>query len=441
MKSIDARLSRRDRSGFSIFELMIAIVISLIVLVVMMQAFKRASGEIKKGRSMIAMASEMRAVGETFRRDLANTTVSPRVWNLTSESNGYFEIVEGPQNDATYAAAPLIYPGMSFFGDVDDVVAMTIRSGEKPFRGRYDNDNNPATAPQIVESHVAEVVWFVVFENEDDADGNVDMDDHVTLYRRVLLIRPELPLYGAATDLDSFFLNNDISAHPIDPRLLPVGTPPGEKEIVANSLGDVTLRENRYAHVDSLPSPLPPPPLIAAPFPARLQPNLLLQRRLATGEDIMLTNVAGFDLRVYSPNAPVKSPNGEQLSGPNDPYYVFAVGDPIEGAYVDLGFTGLGWFSGLADPKSLLTQTWDSWSPHYEYNGIDDDDGGLGPIDEGSNGLDDGGLPGVVDDEQERETQPPYAYPIRAVQLTMRGIEKSTRNIRQVTITSSFVPE
>jgi hypothetical protein len=48
---------------------------------------------------------------------------------------------------------------------------------------------------------------------------------------------------------------------------------------------------------------------------------------------------------------------------------------------------------------------------------------------------------GLVDEHDERETVAPYAYPIRALQLTMRGLEKSTRNVRQVTITSSFVPE
>ncbi len=262
MKSIDAPLSRRDRSGFSIIELMIAIVISLIVLVVMMQAFKRASGEIKKGRSMIAMASEMRAVGETFRRDLANTTVSPRVWNLSSESNGYFEIIEGPQNDATYAAAPLIYPGMSFFGDVDDVVAMTIRSGEKPFRGRHDADNNPATAPIIVESHVAEVIWFVVHENVDDLDVNVDMDDRVTLYRRVLLVRPDLTTTETAANINTFFLNNDISARPVGAG------------IIANTLSDLTLRENRYAHKITPPLPLFPFPMQGTMLQSRLSEYL-----------------------------------------------------------------------------------------------------------------------------------------------------------------------
>lgn len=409
-------IERANRTGFSIIELMIAITISLIVLVVMMQAFRRASGEIKKGRAMIEMASEMRAVGETFRRDLAHLTVSPRVWNLNSECDGYFEIVEGAQNDATYAADPVTYPGMSFFGDVDDIVAMTIRSGEKPFRGRWvDAGGNT----QIVESHVAEVVWFTFHEDVDEANGNVDMDDRVTLYRRVLLVRPDLALSMPAAPndtVDGFFRLNDISSRPMGAGM------------VANSLSDLTLRENRYAHN-------------TAAFPYEIQRTSLanataaLDRRNPTGEDILLTNVAGFDVRVYSPNAPVKTPNDAQFLGPNDPNYsANAAAADAEGAYVDLGWgaggVGSGWFA-AAPVQFPVSPTWCSWSPHYFYNT------------NATNGLDDNGN-GLVDEEAEMtalNAQAPYPWPIRGLQLMMRGIEKSTRNIRQVTITSSFVPE
>ncbi len=435
MKFFYTPICSSERRGFSIFELMIAITISLIVLVVMMQAFKRASGEIKKGRSMIAMASEMRAVGETFRRDLASLTVSPRVWNLTAECNGYFEIVEGTQNDATYTANP----EMTFFGDIDDVIAMTVRSDEKPFRGRWVDAGG---VTQIVESNVAEVIWFVVHTNLDDANialgTAVDMGDYVTLYRRVLLVlpdedpsapppppqRPRRPLSVASSsvaDMNDFFRNNDISVRP-NPN---IGQPP-----IVNSLSDLTLRQNRYAHN-------------SAAFPFELQRNLLadttnpapvpsLDRRIPTGEDIILTNVAGFDLRVYSPDAPIQTTtNDEHFSGPGDPRFG-GVGVP-EGAYVDLGWGGTGWFG--IPPPNFATPTWCSWSPQYFQNSL------------ATNGLDDTIPPnGIVDEESElllnsNNFFPPYPHPVRAVQLTMRGIEKSTRNIRQVSIISSFVPE
>ncbi len=415
MKCFFGANSPARRRGLSIVELMIAITISLIVLVVMMQAFRRASGEIKKGRAMIEMASEMRAVGETFRRDLAGVTVSPRLWNLNSECNGYFEVIEGPNSDATYVANP----AMSFFGDTDDIIAMTIRSGEKPFRGRYVD---PLGVTQIVESHIAEVIWFVFHEDVDENDLVADMDDRVTLYRRVLLVRPDLVITEIPANSRDFYLNNDISVRPVGANL------------VANTLADLTLRENRYAHITTA-------------FPFELQRNLLADaipgndRRLLTGEDIMLTNVAGFDIRVYSPNGPNKTPNDSQFLGPSDPNFAANTAPATsEGSYVDLGWsgaaTGTTWFEAVS---AIGTPSfWCSWSPHYEYNGVDDDLDGI--VDEGTNGLDDDG-DGLVDEEDERDTQAPYAQPLRAVELTMRGIEKSTRNLRQVTITSSFVPE
>jgi hypothetical protein len=443
------RAAAANRQGLSIVELMIAIAISLVVLVVMMQAFRRASTEIKKGRAMIEMASEMRGVGETFRRDLAHLTVSPRVWSLNSEPNGYLEIIEGPQDDATYPAAPVTYPGMSFFGDVDDVIAMTVRSGSKPFRGRWVDTTGTT---QIVESYVAEIIWFVFNDNRDDALPNVvDMDDQAILYRRVLLVRPDLTITEVPANLDAYFRNNDISARPVG------------ASIVANTLSDLTARENRFAHNQAAFPYLLDPADLANTTPAD-------DRRIPTGEDIMLTNVAGFDIRVYSPNAPIKTPNDTQFLGPNDPNWTQPNYNPapisMDGAYVDIGWGGVGngidddgpgydddgdtaideadevdeadeseyWFARRANPIPGLERTWDSWSPHYYYGAV------------GSNGLDDDG-DGQVDEETENfdvggvSYSAPFPHPIRGLQLTMRGIEKSTRNIRQVTITSNFVPE
>lgn len=82
--------------------------------------------------------------------------------------------------------------------------------------------------------------------------------------------------------------------------------------------------------------------------------------------------------------------------------------------------------------------TWDSGSPHYEYNGIDDDGDTL--VDEGTNSLDDDG-DGVVDEEDEREMQRPYPQPIRGLQVRFKAVEKTTASVRQLTITHSFVPE
>jgi hypothetical protein len=206
------------------------------------------------------------------------------------------------------------------------------------------------------------------------------MDDGVTLYRRVLLIRPDLTLSipAAPNDtVDGYFRLNDISARPLGAGLM------------ANSLSDLTLRENRYAHnVGAFPYELQRASLANTTF--------ALDRRVPTGEDILLTNVSGFDIRVYSPNAPLKTPNDSQFLGPSDPNYVTnGSAEVFEGSYVDLGWdlsgTSSSWFAlPNSSPPALPPQpfsagnTWCSWSPHYEYNGIDDD--GDGFTDEGTDG-------------------------------------------------------
>ena len=73
---------------------------------------------------------------------------------------------------------------------------------------------------------------------------------------------------------------------------------------------------------------------------------------------------------------------------------------------------------------------------HYEYDGLDQDNDTL--FDEGTNGLDDDGFNGV-DDLLERETSPPYDEPLRGVQVKIRIYEPDTRQVREVSVTASYV--
>jgi hypothetical protein len=157
------------------------------------------------------------------------------------------------------------------------------------------------------------------------------------------------------------------------------------------------------------------------------------------------------------------------------------------GAFVDLnytlkhgynvianyGATGWSYFGGAVASASQLSEaTYDTWSFHYEYDGINQDgdayDGAadsMAPwellIDEGTDGLDSPIPPTSfsaqltmppanhlplqfaygVDDVGERETSPPYPYPLRAIQARIRMIDHSSRQVRQATVESSFVPQ
>jgi hypothetical protein len=111
---------------------------------------------------------------------------------------------------------------------------------------------------------------------------------------------------------------------------------------------------------------------------------------------------------------------------------------------------------------------YDTWSFHYENNGVNEDDDevefnasgvpiwqyndgdGVGTlsVDEGTNGLDDFGhySDGTfarlgVDDVGERETSPPYDKPLRGVQVLIRTYERDARSIRQVRVNQHFMPE
>ncbi len=423
------------RSGMTLIELLIAVTLTLVIIVVMVRAFKLTSDEIGIGRAKMDMHNQLRTVTETLRRDLQLATCSPRPRGLNDERTGYFEYVEGEEFDRNH----MNMNTNSFVGDHDDVLSLTVRSDDKPFRGRFNNG--------FVESNLAEICWWIVHDDT-NGDGEVQYDENVRLYRRVLLIRPDLaPLTSPPAE---FFEANDISARQEAGNMVP------------NSLDQLANRRNRYSHDGTI-----------ANFPHELQANWLSERVLGIdggdgvpipadpnpnreGEDLMLSDCVAFDIKIFDPNSEVANIAGtDYLLDSNDPgFNPDPVSMPITstGGYVDLGF-GVpfvpvvlnGWFADNATPAtsapaSVLwtANTWCSWFAGYESDGIDQNVDTI-ITDEGANGVDDDGLNGI-DDNAERETQPPYPYPIRSIQISVRMIEKKTNQILQKTIKESFVP-
>jgi len=194
----------------------------------------------------------------------------------------------------------------------------------------------------------------------------------------------------------------------------------------------------------------------------------------------MLSNVLAFDLRVFDPGAPlymyggvIVEPIGTNNYSPlGNSFYTSVLSGTLSGfgAYVDLGWDDngeypliplppnsplphfqrahtVGWHP--ADPNNPNTRgnpaVYDTWSFHYENDGLDQDPNNPNPllanlIDQGLNGLDDDGINGV-DDILERETSPPYPVPLRGMQVKLRIYEPDTRQIREATVTRSFVPQ
>lgn len=220
-------------------------------------------------------------------------------------------------------------------------------------------------------------------------------------------------------------------------------------------------------------------------------------------DDVILTNVLSFDVKAWDPGAPVFQnasatatiePTGEY---PEQHWYKYNRATPFDpprrffetgvdfsaltpaerpigfGAYVDLNYLG-GMDVNIGYPQSDLVSSgmpqsdffgpgenvflvgqdstappllpnaapavYDTWSTHYEHDGFDQDDGGTGAVDEGSNGFDDNNQ-GGVDDVTEKEAPPPYPVPLRGIQVKIRVFDPGTRQIREVTVVQDFVAQ
>jgi prepilin-type N-terminal cleavage/methylation domain-containing protein len=183
-------------------------------------------------------------------------------------------------------------------GDHDDILMLTVRNESEPFVGRMPRvlDSNGQLlgfanwTSDPGESPLAEVVWFAV-ENpntDQDADGFFGEPGFRTIYRRTLLIAPWLNPYRYQDNngnvIDTFqdggktfkaepglvrLLRDDVELTDVAQALAAltafqdrydlsvrlewdhnIGGPnnPGRWKIMANTLGDLTKRENRFAH-------------------------------------------------------------------------------------------------------------------------------------------------------------------------------------------------
>ncbi len=454
-------VKRRSRQGLTLVELLIAVSLTLIIVAAMIRAFKSTGDSISLGRAKMDMHNKIRVVTETLRRDLQNATHVPNPRAGTSE--GYFEIVEGPETDSDHSNSDV-----SFIGDHDDILALTVKSEGEPFRGQYRNENKDLV---LIESYLAEVVWFVVRTGGDDYNGQFN------LYRRVLLIRPDLTPYfgeGPLPNIDVFFQENDLS---VRYNL--------EEGLVANSLQDLAARQNRYSHnVAAFPYEILEANLARRVFGNDPDLNAGADVLNRLGQDLMLNNCVGFDIKVFDPKAFVSAPSiaGDGIG------QVIETGDTgfdeikmslfgsirSFGGYVDLGYlkidtpifpptseslvtvdndSGKSWFSGPSNFVGGQAQAWSkstycTWWNGYETDGenqnlpIETVGGvtyGNAFIDEGADGVDNNG-DGIIDDNLERETVPPYAYPVRSLEVRVRMIEKKSNQILQQTVRESFVP-
>ena len=491
------------RRGLTLVELMVASTLGLVLVIGVLEAFRQITNSVTKGRATVQISGQLRNITNLMRSDFQGITVQAIPNTSAGSGMGYFEIIEGVDNDFVITppnTLPAAVDNLS--GDTDDVVMFTSRRLNNPFSGRIEGRLLDSTRPfEIIESPNAEVIYWLEPRNteylrdglDNNSDGTVDELAEgqlgilnyngmplATLRRRALLIRPDLngpqgilmqpngtpyPASSAA-----FFLNlNDISI-----RVNPNNT------ISANSLADLTLRQNRVAHIPAGTINNNVDTKFPYPFTHTLVP---FQSGVAMGEDVIMDQVIGFDLRVFDPQAKaVTSPTGDTALTPGDPGYESGFRNRARivgmGAYVDLGYAfpytltdnsaesiaqyqALSTFSWLPDPRSQLRattlpgmlattsqryfqfgnyRTYDTWTIEYERDGLNQNYEVNNLIDEGLNGIDDNNT-GGVDDTQELETAPPYPYPLRGFQVIVRAFKNGQQQMRQFTVSHDFTPE
>jgi type II secretory pathway pseudopilin PulG len=390
---------------------------------------------------------------------------------MTDATSSIFRADLDPQNRVVLSDAR--------YGDFDDYIAFTaVATGDKWFTGKVprfllDQKTAELTAmaaggfdptvdpyvptgftgdpwePVVIRSKYAEIIYFASPEYETasltgtpayvDVDGN-GLPDRLRLHRRVLLIRPDLNMqhgslrapgwnrsYGGVDfmvadppagngwlyGMAGVHQQCDLSVRRV---LNANGTP--TQQVAANSLADLTLPHNRFAHVrvpgnligltaDVTSMPVlalgPPaailnavtlggiriaPPATPTSFPVVtpsqlsgfLRPEFVLGNDLIhpdnptdswglerIGEDLIANNVLGFDVKVYDPEAVSLTTSQGLVVGSNDAGYREALIEynpassfVMSGDFVDLAYPVLaggslrGW---QARPKDRLVDT------------------------------------------------------------------------------------
>jgi hypothetical protein len=397
---------------------------------VVAQLFSLLGRTVSQSTNVQDMNAQLRSAARILRRDLDGITVDAKPPARADREQGYLEIIEGTAKD-----------GLGIAGDWDDAILFTSTSLNDPYRGSLNGVDGG------FQSQSAEIAWFCAVSN-DQPLASYGITTY-TLYRRQLLAAAYIGERPFATANENenrlvfsswpeFYQANDISAR---------REGASREWLYPNSLSDLTKRENRFLH--------------AAAFPHQFLGDgnagaILSGDRL--GDDVVLTNVIAFDVRVFDPRAAVQSAGGVPAIPGDEGYGSGAVAGT--GAYVDLGwdrtktnpiattaafpppgqsvFEGRGVSLVNATTSSQFTlPTYDTWSSHYETNGRDEN--GLNGPDEGTNGRDDNSN-GLVDEASEAETSAPYPIRLRGIEIRIRCCDPRSRQIRQVTVRHAFVP-
>ena len=388
--------SRSGRAGFSLTELLVASGIGLIVMASVASLFTVFGRALTQSQSTVDQVARLRAAAWKLRQDLAGVTCRVTPWLSPDAEAGYFECVEGPRKDN---AAP--HSSSNLEADTDDILMFTTRAPAGKFFGRYADTN------RTIESPYAEVAWFCRPAPTQPVAGT----RLYNLHRRQLLVIG----YAGTAEFAGNAIGGTLPNNDYDISLRSEGG-----RLVPNTLGELTKRENRFMHMPGFPHVIQTDTGVDA---NRLPRAATFEGSLRDGEDLVLTNVISFDVRVFDVEARAQV-SGTITRYPGDPGY--GTGSGAFGAYVDLWGGQGGRLARQMEPKCGLPParpTYDTWSEHYEV----------------VRSTTPGGRAGVnsIDD---CVTSPPYPVPLEGVEVRIRCYDPTSKQVRQVTVRQSFGP-
>ena len=376
--NFNSYLTSPQRKGFSLLELLIAMVMTLIVLGAMMAAFSYGSREMHRGRAAIDLSNRLQAANALLRNDLEQITVDVRPHHfLPSPPNGYLEIVDGPRRDynaSDYSVDATTNANNSRLGDTDDYISFTMKSDAEPFRNRSTR------------SHYAEVHWYLVGR---------------TLYRHLVPIgfSPETGLAALGRRENRSFHSQGADPHSSVLNRASFDT----------SVENIVLR-NVIAFDIQVYDPHAPLYVVRA-GPSLNDPIMDVADPSEIGAVLGVTNGS---FRQISLGAFTDLGKGIRTSG------------------------NLPVLFNQPQRRYRSQAVYDTGTSQYN-NDEENDAGENGVDDEPYFG---GGVAnGIVDDLEEKASVPPYNVPLRGIRISMRVIEPNTKQIRQMTIVKSFIKE
>ncbi|GHT23909.1 hypothetical protein FACS189419_08430 [Planctomycetales bacterium] len=397
---------KMNRCAFTLVELMVAMAISLILLLGVVEMFRSVAGTMNETRSALNMSANMEQTAALLRQDLSmipeSLATKPyrmvnSLENISDAGNdeGYLEIIEGKSAAGTYDEDD------KTVGDVDDVIAFTTKHNiSNPYRGYVGND--------IAERSQAEIIWFM---------------RGTTLFRRVRLIDDQ------AADTTGILTVSDLSDR--NKRYGHYGIFPGSSYAYANfsndsldrlywlrlpvieeTLNDAWHADNTWA-ATYIP-PATPVDLWKTRYPGGgLDPKTgslsvfaANPRNVRTGEDIVMTNVISFDIKIW---------------------------DKDQQQYVDIIDDGIERETDSSDTLDYVDYTlpnvFDSWTEKYQIEFAS----APGTAGAAFNDTD-----RLKTDIKNWKYPPPYVKELKGLQITLRCFDPESRSVKQITVIHSF---